>query len=85
MKKVINYLGLRKVAINLQLDKLPSDVDQYIAEIAAEHQEELRQIDEAILVLSKATKQEEQLTYLYMVRLRYENALYTVLATDERI
>jgi len=53
MKKVINYLGLRKVAINLQLDKLPSDVDQYIAEIAAEHQEELRQIDEAIKILKE--------------------------------
>jgi hypothetical protein len=52
MKKVINYLGLRKVAINLQLDKLPPDVDQYVAEVGAELEEELRQIDQALLVLS---------------------------------
>lgn len=61
MKKVINYLGLRKVAINLQLDKLPPDVDQYVAEVGAELQEELRQIDQALLVLSNVVGQSEQL------------------------
>jgi hypothetical protein len=53
MKKVINYLGLRKVAIDLQLSKLPFDFDQYIAEIAAELFEELRQIDQALLILKQ--------------------------------
>lgn len=61
MKKVINYLGLRKVAINLQLDKLPADVDQYVAEVGAELEEELRQIDQALLVLSNVVGQSEQL------------------------
>ena len=61
MKKVINYLGLRKVAINLQLDKLPADVDQYIAEVGAELEEELRQIDQALLVLSNVVGRSEQL------------------------
>ena len=61
MKKVINYLGLRKVAINLQLDKLPADVDQYVAEVGAELEEELRQIDQALLVLSNIVGQSEQL------------------------
>jgi len=61
MKKVINYLGLRKVAINLQLDKLPSDVDQYVAEVGAELEEEIRQIDQALLVLSNVVGQSEQL------------------------
>ena len=60
MKKVINYLGLRKVAINLQLDKLPPDVDQYVAEVGAELEEELRQIDQALLVLSNVVGQSEQ-------------------------
>jgi hypothetical protein len=61
MNKVINYLGLRKVAINLQLDKLPADVDQYVAEVGAELEEELRQIDQALLVLSNVVVQSEQL------------------------
>ena len=61
MKKVINYLGLRKVAINLQLDKLPADVDQYVAEVGAELEEELRQIDQALLVLSNVVGRSEQL------------------------
>jgi hypothetical protein len=61
MKKVINYLGLRKVAINLQLDKLPADVDQYVAEVGAELEEELRQIDQALLVLSNVVQQSEPL------------------------
>ena len=59
MKKVINYLGLRKVAINLQLDKLPADADQYVAEVGAELEEELRQIDQALMVLSNAAGQIE--------------------------
>jgi hypothetical protein len=53
MKTLINYLGLRKVEIELQLDKLPYEVDKYIAEIASELYEELRQIDEAILILKQ--------------------------------
>jgi len=53
MKKVINYLGLRAVAINLQLDKLPPNVDQYVAEIGAELEEELRQINKALEILTK--------------------------------
>jgi len=61
MKKVINYLGLRKAAINLQLDKLPPDVDQYVAEVGAELEEELRQIDQALLVLSNVVGQSGQL------------------------
>lgn len=61
MKKVINYLGLRKVAINLQLDELPADVDQYVAEVGAELEEELRQIDQALLVLSNVVGRSEQL------------------------
>lgn len=61
MNKVINYLGLRKVAINLQLDKLPADVDQYVAEVGAELEEELRQIDQALLVLSNVVGRSEQL------------------------
>jgi|13_taG_2_1085334.scaffolds.fasta_scaffold31884_2 hypothetical protein len=52
MKKAINYLAVRKADINLQFDKLPTNVDQYVAEVAAELQEELRQIDKALLVLS---------------------------------
>ena len=64
MKKVINYLGLRKVAINLQLDKLPPDVDQYVAEVGAELEEELRQIDQALLVLSNVVGQSEQFNCL---------------------
>jgi hypothetical protein len=61
MKKVINYLGLRKVAINLQLDKLPADVDQYVAEIGSELEEELRQIDQALVVLSNVVGRSGQL------------------------
>ena len=53
MKKVINYLGLRKVAIDLQLSKLPFEGDEYIAEIADELFEELRQIDQALLILKQ--------------------------------
>jgi len=60
MKKVINYLGLRKAAINLQLDKLPADVDQYVAGVGAELEEELRQIDQALLVLSNVVQRSEQ-------------------------
>ena len=36
MKKAINYLAVRKADINLQFDKLPTSVDQYVAEVAAE-------------------------------------------------
>lgn len=61
MKKVINYLGLRKVAINVQLDKLPADVNQYVAEVGAELEEELRQIDQALLVLSNVVGRSELL------------------------
>ena len=60
----MNYLGLRKVAINLQLDKLPADVDQYVAEVGAELEEELRQIDQALLVLSNVKGRSEQLKAL---------------------
>jgi hypothetical protein len=55
MKKVIKYLELRKVEINLELDRLPKDIDQYIAEIGAELVEELRQVDKALLILSMTT------------------------------
>ena len=68
MKKVINYLGLRKVAINLQLDKLPPNVDQYVAEVGAELEEELRQIDQALLVLSNVVGQREQLHKYWQIK-----------------
>jgi phosphoglucomutase len=55
MKKVINYLALRKAGISLQFDKLPADVDQYVAEIASELEEEFWQIEKAIEILKKQT------------------------------
>jgi len=78
MNKVINYLGLRKVAINLQLDKLPPNVDQYVAEVGAELQEELRQIDQALLVLSNVVGQSEQCTHENEVQRQGDGFIYTV-------
>jgi membrane-anchored protein YejM (alkaline phosphatase superfamily) len=52
MKKVINILVKRKSEIDKEFQKMPKEVDQYIAEIASELQEEERQIDQALLVLS---------------------------------
>jgi len=81
MKKVINYLGLRKVAINLQLDKLPPDVDQYVADVGAELEEELRQIDQALLVLSGVVGQSEQLKAF----LDYVDDSYSKAGTRDKI
>lgn len=52
MKKVINILVKRKSEIDKEFQKMPKEVDQYTAEIASELQEEERQIDQALLVLS---------------------------------
>jgi hypothetical protein len=61
MKKVIDYLELRKVAINSELDKLPPEFDQYILEVVSESMEELRQIDQALLILSNVVFSESEL------------------------
>jgi len=61
MKKVINILIKRKSEIDKKFQKMPKEVDQYIAEIASELQEEERQIDQALLVLSNVVGQSEQL------------------------
>ena len=85
MKKVINYLGLRKVAINLQLDKLPADVDQYIAEVGAELEEELRQIDQALLVLSNVVGRSEQLCQHKYQDIRYGTSRCVICGEEEQI
>jgi hypothetical protein len=60
MKKVINILNKRKSDIDKGFGKMPKEVDQYIDEIAAELQEEERQIDQALLVLSNVVGLSEQ-------------------------
>ena len=55
MKKVINILNKRKFEIDKEFEKMPKEVEQYMAEICDELQEEERQIDQALLVLSNVS------------------------------
>lgn len=60
MNKAISILNKRKSEIKKEFQRMPKDIDQYIAEVASALQEEERQIDQALLVLSNVVGQSEQ-------------------------